>query len=248
MSSKVYRLGCSGWSYKDWIGKFYPENCEPGKMLEEYSKVFDTVEVNMSFYRLPFEGMIKSWRSRTPEDFLFCPKMSRKITHVKRLSGVEEELTKFLSRMRVFGQKLGPVLIQLPAGMKRDLTRLENFLSLLPDDLRFAIEFRNSDWVSRETRALLAEYGVAICFVDSPEMVLKTEATSGFAYIRWHGRGSWYRYEYDIREIEEWAGFIEMLNVDEVFGFWNNTAGASAPKNCLDLIRILRVGRSRNSE
>jgi len=216
-------------------------------MLEEYAKVFDTVEVNMCFYRLPFEGLIKSWRARTPDGFLFCPKMSRKITHVKRLTAVENELARFLTRMRAFGEKLGPVLIQLPSGMKREPVHLENFLSLLPQDLRFAIEFRNRDWTSSEAKSLLAEYGVAICFVDSPDMVFRTEATCDFAYIRWHGRGSWYRYEYDSREIEEWAEFIEALNVDEVYGFWNNTASASAPKNCLELMHMLCVGSTNNS-
>ncbi|MEM2944107.1 MAG: DUF72 domain-containing protein [Methanomassiliicoccales archaeon] len=239
MTSKEYRFGCSGWSYKDWIGKFYRKDCEPSKMLEEYAKIFNTVEINMSFYRLPFEGLIKSWRMRVPEGFLFCPKMSRKITHIKRLNDVGAELVLFLTRMRILGEKLGPILIQLPPGIKKDLVQLENFLSMLPRDLKFTIEFRNKNWTTSEVLSLLATYGVAICFVDSPKMIFMTEPTADFAYIRWHGRKSWYRYEYKSEEIREWVKFIQSLNVDCVYGFWNNDFNANAPRNCLELISML---------
>ncbi len=236
---KVYRLGCSGWSYGDWIGKFYSEECTQKTMLEEYARHFDTVEINMSFYRLPFENMVKSWRTRTPEGFLFCPKMSRTVTHIKKLSDCDELVSQFVARMSILGEKLGPILIQVHPGLKPDKDRLEDFLRTLPSSLRFAMEFRSKGWFSPEIHTLLEKYGIATCLIDSPKFLITDEATAPFSYVRWHGRESWYNYDYSKKEIKEWADILKALPVDTVYGFWNNDVNANAPRNCLSMLHSL---------
>jgi len=237
---KVYRLGCSGWSYGDWIGRFYSSECTQKTMLEEYTRHFDTVEINMSFYRLPFEGLVKSWRARTPQGFLFSPKMSRNVTHIKKLRGCEDLVSQFLKRMDGLGDKLGPILIQVHPGIKPDQSLLEGFLSCLPEDHRYALEFRDKRWFTASTRSVLARYGVATCLIDSPKLIVTDEVTAPFSYVRWHGRTSWYSYDYPKAEIEEWAERLRSLPVDEVFGYWNNDVDANAPRNCLEMLSLLR--------
>ena len=237
---KVYRLGCSGWSYGDWIGRFYSEGCTQRTMLEEYTKHFDTVEINMSFYRLPFENLVRSWRARTPDGFLFCPKMSRSITHIKKLKDCEDLVSQFVSRMSMLGEKLGPVLIQLHPGLKPDTERLEGFLRSLPSNHRFAMEFRDERWFSPSTRSVLERYDVATCLIDSPKLQIKDEVTAPFSYVRWHGRGSWYNYDYSQEEVEEWADTLKDLPVNAVYGYWNNDVNANAPRNCQSMLRCLK--------
>lgn len=237
---KRYRLGCSGWSYADWIGKFYPSDCTQANMLQEYCSHFDTVELNMSFYRLPFKQMVKSWKDRTPDGFIFCPKLTRQITHLKRLKDSEELLRFFLERMSLLDEKLGPILIQLPPGMKPDVDRLEGFLRILPKEQRFAIEFRRREWFSKKIRSLLERYGVATCLIDSPDMTVDDEVTASFAYVRWHGKSAWYAHDYSGKEIDKWARILVNLDAEEVFGYWNNDVDAFAPKNCLSMIKRLK--------
>jgi uncharacterized protein YecE (DUF72 family) len=236
---KSYRFGCSGWSYPEWIGKFYPESCTKETMLEEYAKHFRAVELNMSFYRLPSESAVSGWHHRTPSDFIICPKMNRKITHVNRLISIVDPLYAFISRMNILEAKLGPILIQLPPSMRFDAPILESFFRELPREKKFAIEFRNKDWFAPRIRRLVEKYGVATCLVDSPEMVVKDEVTASFSYIRWHGRKTWYNYDYSDDEIDEWAKVVDKLPVNEVYGFWNNDYAANAPKNCLSLVERL---------
>lgn len=234
-----YRLGCSGWSYGDWVGKFYPEDCEPGEFLGHYAKVFDTVEINATFYRLPFLNMVKGWRARTPEGFLFAPKLSRTITHYQKLQNVQASLDRFLERLRLLGPKLGPILVQLPPSLRCDLVRLEGFLSLLTGPERYAVEFRHASWLVPPTYELLERYGRALCLVDSPKLRTEPRTTAGFAYVRWHGRETWFNYEYTPAEIREWAKLLAALPVEEIFGYWNNDVNAFAPKNCQELLKVL---------
>lgn len=233
-------MGCSGWSYGDWVGKFYPQGAEPSSFLSHYAKVFDTVEINATFYRLPFLNMVKGWRTRTPEDFLFAPKLSRTITHFRKLKDIEALLQQFLERLRLLGPKLGPILIQLPPSLHLDLQRLEGFLALLTGPERFAVEFRHESWFCPETYQLLEHYKRALCLIDSPKLRTEPRTTADFAYIRWHGREAWFNYEYSLPEIREWARDLAPLPVDEVFGYWNNDVNAYAPKNCQQLLRLLK--------
>jgi uncharacterized protein YecE (DUF72 family) len=169
--------------------------------------------------------------------------MSRSITHIKKLKDCEDLVSQFVSRMSMLGEKLGPVLIQLHPGLKPDTERLEGFLRSLPSNHRFAMEFRDERWFSPSTRSVLERYDVATCLIDSPKLQIKDEVTAPFSYVRWHGRGSWYNYDYSQEEIKEWADTLKDLPVNAVYGYWNNDVNANAPRNCQSMLRCLRKRR-----
>lgn len=232
-------LGTSGWSYKDWVGKFYPKNLKQNEWLVFYSKQFDTVEVNASFYRLPFENMVKGWKNKTPNDFVLTFKGSNLITHKKKLKDVDDYLEKFFDRINIAGEKVGVVLWQLPPKFKKDFNLLEDFLNKLDSDFKNCIEFRNKSWFDDETYRLLEKYNVAFCIISAPDFETKIKVTTDFAYIRWHGKDDWYRYNYSKEELNGWATKIKNLDVEDVYGYFNNDYEAFAPKNCIELREIL---------
>jgi uncharacterized protein YecE (DUF72 family) len=233
-------LGTSGWSYKDWIGPFYPENLKQNKWLEFYSKKFDTVEVNASFYRLPFKNMVKGWKNKTPDDFLLTFKGSKLITHNKKLKEVDKYLEKFYNRIKLAEEKVGVILWQLHPKIKKDLDLLENFLNKLDKNIKQCVEFRDKSWFCSDVYSLLEKYNVAFCIISAPSLPTNIQITTNFAYIRWHGEGKdWYRYDYSDEQLNGWATQIKKLEVNDVFGYFNNDYDAFAPKNCLKLKKIL---------
>lgn len=235
----MIRLGTSGWYYDGWVGEFYPDDIEKREWLVYYSKHFDTVEVNASFYRLPFENMLKGWDRRTPDDFIFVMKGSRMVTHRKRLRNVESSLTTFYDRISMLGDKVGAVLWQLPPGIKRDDKLLENFLSELNPDFKNVVEFRDESWFDDGIYDLLREHGVSYCIVDCPDLPAVMKVTSDLAYIRFHGKDDWYNYDYSNQELGGWASRIKELDVKDVYIYFNNDQGGYAPKNCLSLKKML---------
>ena len=232
------RLGCSGWSYHHWRGLFY-EDIDPRHYLEQYAKVFDCVEVNMTFYRFPTVKVLSSWYQRTPGGFLFAVKINRSITHRKRLEGLSSLLVNFVDVCYSLSDKLGPLLVQFPANYSKDTERLEMFLSLL-SDTRVAFEFRNKSWFDDDVFRLLKSYNAALVMIGSQFEKNYTIYTD-FAYIRWHGRGGQLdNYTYD--EIDYWADRIRSISKNaDVYGFWNNDSYAYAPKNCLELLKKLEL-------
>ncbi len=228
-------LGCSGWHYPHWRGVFYRHGTN---FLAQYAFFFDSVEANSTFYRFPEVTQLHKWDELTPQDFTFSIKMNRHITHTKRLHDVKRPLSDFLSICSVLGQKLGPILIQLPANFGKDLARLDEFLALLPEH-RFAFEFRNDTWF---------EPDVLLRIEDMPNITIITLGTQfekgaqddgNFTYIRWHGRGGALD-DYSQKEIDYWANRIRKLSQKrDVFGYWNNDAHGYAPRNCLELKRKL---------
>lgn len=235
----MHFLGTSGWYYSHWAGRFYPEDLPKAQWLPYYCTKFTTVEVNASFYRLPSEAMVRGWRAKTPDDFVFAFKGSRIITHSKKLMDTSEYLARFYDRIGLVGKKLGVVLWQLPPSMKRDLSRLEGFLTELRPDIRQVIEFRHESWFTPESYALLEKYHVGFCIISSPRMPVVIKATASFAYIRWHGNALLYISNYSHAELEKWARQIRDLTVDDVYGYFNNDAFSFAPLNCLELKEIL---------
>ncbi|MFH0769305.1 MAG: DUF72 domain-containing protein, partial [Chloroflexota bacterium] len=167
MATKYY-IGTSGWHYDHWRGDFYPKDLAKSKWLEFYSSQFPTVELNSSFYRLPSEKAFNNWKDSSPLEFVFSVKVSRFITHIKRLRDTEEPLANFLARARLLGGKLGPLLYQLPQSMKRDDQTLEGFLKLLPRDASHVFEFRYNSWFDNEVLKLLRHYNVGFCIYDMP--------------------------------------------------------------------------------
>jgi uncharacterized protein YecE (DUF72 family) len=239
-------LGTSGWSYREWVGVFYPT--EDTNKLSYYSQVFTTAEIDSTFYAYPNRGLVWGWVRNTPPGFTFAAKLPKLITHKKELDparGVKEDLDRFLELMKPLEErgKLGPLLVQLPPGFKRGYQRLEAFLKLLPEDLMFAIEFRHPSWWREETWELLKRYRVANTVVDEPLLPPDPVVTAEFSFIRWHGHGKrpWYNYCYSEEELERWVPRLrEVLDrVEEVYGYFNNHFHGYAVKNALQLLKML---------
>jgi uncharacterized protein YecE (DUF72 family) len=182
------RIGTSGWIYAHWNGIFYPPKMPGPAHLRFYTDHFSTVEVNYSFYRLPDRTVFESWREQTPPGFVFAVKGSRYLTHMKRLSDPEEPLRRLMDRATGLGDKLGPMLFQLPTGWPADMARLEHFLSALHPYMpqSFAVEFRHASWLTSRTYELLERAGVALCLPVSPTPPLDVRLTADWTYIRMH--------------------------------------------------------------
>ncbi len=161
--------GTSGFSYKEWLGKFYPEKHPADGMLRYYAGRFPTVEINNTFYRMPAETMLARWAEEVPEDFAFTLKAPRRITHELRLKECETHVAEFLRRAQTLGGKLGPLLFQLPPYLKKDLPRLRDFLALLPAGRPAALEFRNESWQDGEVYEALRAKGAMLCYTDTEE-------------------------------------------------------------------------------
>jgi len=245
MGQKIY-IGCSGWSYDHWISKFYPPNLERKEWLNFYAKHFNTVEVNMTFYRFPLPNMLKSWRAKTPSDFKFTFKVNRLIMHVKKFENTEDLVKKFLTLVDLVEDKLACILWQLPPSMHfsaQNLEILANFLSKFEHgERKNIVEFRHKSWWNEETYKLLREHNAGFCIVSSPSLPDDFVVTSDTAYIRFHGVEAWYRHDYSMEEMEEWAAKIEgakAKNCKEIYCYFNNDYEAYAPKDAMELMGIL---------
>ncbi len=237
---KLY-IGTSGWVYSHWRGIFYPEGLAQARWLEFYNQHFPTVELNNSFYHLPSEKAFAAWRERSSEGFVYAVKVSRFITHLKKLRNVEEALENFLSRAKILGGKLGPLLYQLPPNMSRNDTLLESFLRLLPPGLCHVFEFRHESWLDEPVFALLREHNVGFCIYDMPGLTTPLVATADFAYIRFHGSADLYGSCYSEAELGEWASHIAKLGqgLTSVYIYFNNDSQAFAVSNAQTLAKQL---------
>jgi len=236
-----YFIGTSGWVYPHWRDVFYPPKLAQPKWLEFYTQHFSTVELNNSFYRLPSEKTFSNWRDTSPEGFIYAVKVSRFITHIKRLKDVEEPVETFLSRAHHLEEKLGPLLYQLPPNMHRNDERLEAFLSLLPQGLHHVVEFRHESWLDEEVFAILRKYNVGFCIFDMPGLACPLVATAEFSYVRFHGSSGLYFSCYSDEELEDWAQKISALGKDleTVYIYFNNDAQGFAIRNAQTLAEKL---------
>lgn len=229
-------VGTSGWNYNHWRGVFYPDRLPQSKWLERYAGVFDTVEVNNSFYRLPERKTFESWRAQTPDGFTFAVKASRYLTHIKRIKEPEEPLQRLLDHSSGLGSKLGIVLYQFPPRWRVDLDRLRRFLEILPPIPRSAFEFRDDSWQCEAVWSMLVEFGVAYCVMDSPGLPLHLRTTCDYSYIRMHSGGEETEGDYTDEHLREWAGRIEeMLGRGDVYVYFNNDFRGYAVENALRL-------------
>jgi uncharacterized protein YecE (DUF72 family) len=238
-----YHIGTSGWHYEDWKGIFYPVDLPKSKWLEFYARHFTTVEINNSFYHLPSEKAFVNWREASPEGFVFAVKVSRFITHVKRLKNADEPLQNFLERADLLADKLGPLLYQLPPNMKRNDERLESFLSILPGQYRHVFEFRHESWFDDAVLMVLMRYNAGFCVFDMPDLTSPVVATADFAYIRFHGSGGLYSSSYSDKELTDWAKKIAELGkkVKTVYIYFNNDVAGYAISNARTLIEMLNT-------
>ena len=232
-----YFIGTSGWHYDDWRGRFYPEGLSRAKWLEFYCRQFPTVELNNSFYRLPTERAFTRWYESTPVDFTFAVKVSRFITHIKRLRDSEEAEKNFIGRAKILGNKLGPILYQLPPNLRRDDSLLESFLSSLPQGIRHVIEFRHESWLDEEVFNILRRYNAGLCVFDMPGFTCPPLATADFAYLRFHGSEALFSSCYTDEELAEWADKITNMAVklEAVYIYFNNDVSGFAVENAVTL-------------
>jgi uncharacterized protein YecE (DUF72 family) len=236
------RIGCSGWTYKDWKGPFYPHETPDARRLEHYAGRFDTAEINASFYRLPSEATVEGWARRAPAGFLFAWKVSRFITHNKKLRDCDDPIDLVFGRMAPLGAKLGPALIQLPPQLRRDDARLAVFLDRLPPG-RHTVEFRHPSWYDEGVYRLLAERDVSLCISDHHAAPSPWEITASWVYIRGHGPGGRYRGRYPPEELARWAERIGRYRAQglDVHAYFDNDIKSAAPFDALALMERLDV-------
>jgi uncharacterized protein YecE (DUF72 family) len=236
-------IGTSGYSYPHWKGVFYPQDLPQNKWLEYYCKFFNTVELNVTFYRLPQKAVFKSWYKRTPKEFYFVVKGSRFITHVKKLADVKEPLSQFFEFAKELKEKLAVVLWQLPPSMTVNLKKLESFCHFLQEQkMRQTFEFRNPSWFKQDVYDILKKYNFSLCLAHSPRWPLEEIITSDFAYLRFHGGESLYGSDYSDRELKDWAKKAKAWLKDglDFYAYFNNDAQGFAIKNALKVKELLQ--------
>jgi uncharacterized protein YecE (DUF72 family) len=257
------RIGCSGWQYRDWRGRFYPVDLPARRWLPYYAERFDTVEVNNSFYRLPQAETFAVWREATPPDFVLAVKASRFLTHIKRLRDPGPPLALLFQRALALGRKLGPVLYQLPPTQRYDAERLRTFLAALPrraadvpgparpasilhlapprQRLLHAIEFRDPSWYRTDVFESLAGAGVALCLHDKAGSELDADPGGPFFYVRFHGTSGRYHGSYPRQALAAWAPRLRAAAEGgrDVYVYFNNDVGGAAVRNARMLKRLV---------
>ena len=236
------RIGTSGYHYKHWLRRYYPEGTKPGEMLRHYLRDFDTVELNNTFYQLPSESTFDSWRTSTPPGFLYAVKGSRFITHMIKLKDAQRGLTNFMPRAERLGEKLGPVLWQLPPGWKVNVERLEEFLAILPRRHRYTFELRNETWMTDPVLEVLKKYNAAFCIYELGGYHSPIELTADWTYVRLHGPTSFkYQGSYSDDQLADWADRIRKWSrrLKEIYVYFDNDDSAYAVDNALTLKRML---------
>lgn len=238
--SRIY-IGTSGWQYDHWKGVFYPQNLPQKDWLGYYTKYFDTVEVNATFYHLMKVETFKKWRNIVGPNFTFAIKGSRFITHIKRLKNCQEEVIRFLNELKGLKGKKNVILWQLPPQMKVDSQRLISFLQILPKTFRHAFEFRDKSWLDLPIYSLLKDYKCALVIQDSPYWPPAEVVTTDFVYLRFHGRESLYASCYSREELDLWAEKVKQWNKEnfDVYGYFNNDSEGYAIKNAGTLKKLL---------
>lgn len=237
----MLKLGTSGWIYKHWMGLFYPPHLSSDQQLSFYAEHFSSVEVNFSFYRLPERSVFETWRSQTPEEFMFAVKGSRYLTHMKKLKDPQEPLSRLMDRASGLQEKLGPILFQFPHTWHINIERLQPFLELLAfyPQQRYTFEFRHQSWLIPQVYKLLSHAGVALCLPVSPIVPLDICLTAPWTYIRMHSGQSGIGYSDE--ELSTWAGLIRKFldqGVD-VYVYFNNDPNGHAIRDTKRLYTLL---------
>ena len=241
------RIGCSGWSYKDWQGIFYPKGLAAKDYLGYYSKVFNCVEIDSSFYRIPNQFMVNQWRNNTPQGFIFSPKLPKKITHENKLKNSESTLVYFYSVLSKLKDKLGPIAIQLPPSIKLSThqSTMKEFISQLSPEFRHAIEFRHRSWFTPEVHSLLRKNNIAMVWSLNQYVETPPEVTADFVYLRMVGDRELTEFTGIQRDrsadMKRWASAIkENANKFESgYVFFNNHFAGFSPESSNEFRRLL---------
>lgn len=241
---KPVHVGCSGWNYPHWRERVYPKGLPARRWLEHYARLFDTVEVNNTFYRLPSRSAVASWAEQTPGDFIFAVKASRYLTHMKRLTDMEAGVERFYERIEplIAAGKLGPVLWQLPGSFRRDDDRLAAALERLPAG-RHCFEFRHESWFTEPVYELLRSHDVALVIGDHPARPFQShELTADWTFVRFHYGSRGRNGNYSDSELDTWRRRIAAWRSSvEVFAYFNNDWEGFAVRNALRLQRGLKA-------
>lgn len=258
MKNTTFKIGCQGWNYADWTTKadgetiFYPRGTKSGEMLEVYAKVYDTIEVDSTFYAIPAGSALENWYRKTPEDFTFSLKLPQEITHEHHLQSTAFEiLDEFCERVAVLKEKLGVVLVQLPPQFeanKNNAQSLRDFLGRLPKEIRFAVEFRNREWMNDWTFEELRKTKVALCLVEGSwiprELMFQAigKLKNDFAYVRFMGERDLLKfdriYRHQDANLEMWKAEIERVESKDVFVYFSNFYEGHAPASVNKLKRL----------
>ncbi|HXG36366.1 MAG TPA: DUF72 domain-containing protein [Dehalococcoidia bacterium] len=237
-------IGTSGWHYQHWRGNFYPRELPTREWLAYYSQEFPTVEINASFYRQPKDSTWDSWYKTAPPGFRFAVKASRFLTHIRQLREPRDSLERVLKGAHRLGDKLGPILYQLPPSFhysEESVERLRALFALLPRQQQHVLEFRDSSWFGEETLTLLRKHRVAFCAFDMPGLECPLETTADFGYMRFHGSGERYGSNYTDDLLEEWSDRLRKAarDTDEFYVYFNNDAYGYAVANARKLREML---------
>ncbi len=239
---KTIRVGCSGWFYRAWKGVFYPNELPQSGWFSYYSSKFNTVELNSTFYNFPKKERVRRWLKEAPDGFIYAIKAPRIITHLKKFRDCEGYLREFYETIEILGDKLGAVLFQLPPSVKKDHDFMRLLASSLSSHFKNAVEFRHISWFDDETRETLTDSGIAMVAVSAPGF----EGIPGyifgcpeFSYLRLHGITKWYAYDYSDEELRKIAEAVRKCESNEVYVYFNNDVGASAPRNARRLMEFL---------
>jgi uncharacterized protein YecE (DUF72 family) len=238
MSLRLF-AGASGFAYKPWKGPFYPADLKDAEMLSYYAARLPAVEINNTFYRLPKAQLLEDWAGQTPAHFRFVLKASRRITHMQRLKEVGELVDYLFKTAATLGDKLGPLLFQLPPHMKKDLERLKAFLDLVPADRKVALEFRNASWFEDDVLAALRAQDAALCVAETePEdkegggLKVPFEATASFGYLRLR------KAEYSDADLARWLDRLRAQDWSEAYVFFKHEDSGAAPRMAERLLAI----------
>ena len=242
-------IGTSGWTYDSWRGPFYPHEVPKHARLPWYATKFATTEINFSFYRTPSMDAVRKWRKQTPREFRFAWKASKFITHWKRLNSAtcKNSLDLMMTRLRVLGPKLGPVLFQLPGNFVCDTDRLHGFIKFLPRRHRYAFEFRHPSWYEKGGLDVLRERDVSLCVSDHHQAPAPWISTANHVYVRGHGPGGRYKDNYPDHTLKKWAQNIQKWTAQgkTVFVYFDNDQKSAAPHDVHRLSTLLPTRQKR---
>jgi uncharacterized protein YecE (DUF72 family) len=235
-------VGTSGWSYASWRGPFFPTGLPAQRQLEYYASQFETVELNGVFYRTPTPEAVRRWRDETGRHFVFSWKASKFISHWKRLSENSSNSLQLLDdRLSILGEKVGPILFQLPPDFAADAGRLSGFLTLLPEHRRYSFEFRHPSWYAPNILRMLAERNISLCISDHHDAPAPWERTADFVYLRGHGPSGRYEGRYSRATLAAWRKSIQLWQQSkcDVYVYFDNDQKSAAPMGALALLRLL---------
>lgn len=224
------RIGCSGWNYRHWRERFYPKGLPQRRWFEYYADRFDTVEINNSFYRLPKAETFEKWRDQAPAGFCYAVKANRFLTQARKLKDCEEPLQRMMKPFRALGDRLGPILYQLPPRFRINLERLDEFLTQAPRDVINVFEFREKSWLTEDTFDLLERHGASFCVHDMPGSATARRAVGPIAYVRFHGTRGKYSGRYSDESLLSWTDWMGEQARDgrPVWAYFNNDIEAHA--------------------